>query len=172
MGPAIEQDPGRLQRVGVADQRRHLLRVLASVFAGDLEDAASHGGDRLVPGQQAAAGLVHQPEGPPEGHLPGRHALQIAAELRLPEPGLLDQRHPLRELLLDQLRGLPRPLERAVHDARQAGVAQPPAEELGLLAAARAEREVVEMAVEDLLGVEHVGMPDQVDACQRHESRV
>src|SRR5205823_9703107 len=85
VGPAIEQDPGRLERVSMTDTERDLAWVFASEPMHDVEHPASKCLDALVARKRAALQLVHHPFRSPYWDLPERHPLQIATELRLPQ---------------------------------------------------------------------------------------
>ena len=107
----------------MTDTERDLARVFASEPVHDLEHAAAKCLDALVALEGATLQLVHHPFWPPDRDLPERHALQIAAELRLPERRLHLERHRHRELGVDDLGRFARTLQRAVHDSPDAAIA-------------------------------------------------
>src|SRR5207245_6377380 len=105
LGAAIQQDPGRLQRVGMADKERYLVRVLAGDTVDDIEHAPAERLDRFVAGEASAPELVHEEARPPHWDLPAAHPLQITAELGLAELRFWDQGHRRRQLRVDDLGG-------------------------------------------------------------------
>jgi hypothetical protein len=109
---------------------------------------------------------VHQPERPPDRDLPVGDALQVAAELGLDQLTVGLERRWVRLVLGDDARRLRRPRQRAVDDPREPGVAQLFTERCRLRPSQRAELEAVEMAVQDVVRVLDVGVPDQIDAGQ------
>src|SRR5207249_11875821 len=60
LGAAIQQNPGRLQRVGMADKERYVVRVLAGDTVDDVEHAPAERLDRFVAGEASAPELVHE----------------------------------------------------------------------------------------------------------------
>jgi hypothetical protein len=67
---------------------------------------------------------VHQPERPPDGDLPVRYALQVAAELGLDQLRVGLEWGWLRLVLGDDARRLGRASQRTVDDPRERGAAQ------------------------------------------------
>src|SRR2546430_16594032 len=107
LGAAIQQDPGRLQRVGMADKERYLVGVLAGDTVDDIEHAPAERLDRFVAGEASAAELVHEEAWPPHRHLPAAHALQITTELGFAQLRLWDQGNRRRQLRVPDLGGFP-----------------------------------------------------------------
>src|SRR5207237_3220537 len=121
---AIQQDPGGLQWIGMADQQRYLVRVLAGDTMDHIEHPPAERLDRFVAGQASSSQLVHEESGPPHRHLPAAHALQVTAELGFAQFGLRNQGHRRRQLPVDDLGSLARAVERTVHDAPYAALSQ------------------------------------------------
>jgi hypothetical protein len=69
-------------------------------------------------------------------------------------------------MLGDDARGLGRARQRAVDDQREPGVAQLFTKRFRLCPSQRAEVEAVEVAVQDVVRVLDVGVPDEIDAGQ------
>src|ERR1700674_2186245 len=90
LGSALQQDPGGLQWVCMADQKRHLAWVLAGDSVGDIQHPPAQGLDRFVTGLASAAELVREETRPSNRNLPAGHPLQIAAELGFAQGGLRD----------------------------------------------------------------------------------
>src|SRR5437773_1235182 len=169
--PAVQEDPRRLDRVGVANHGSGLARVLARQPPRHVEHAAAEHVIRLVARDDPAPRLVHEPQRPAHGNLPERHALQVAAEVRFAELRVdLDHRR-LAQSRVDDARGLGRAIEGAVDDAADARVAQPVAERLGLRAAQRAEVKAGQVPVKDSVRVLDVGVPDDINGRQ-HVRRI
>src|SRR5437773_5719660 len=78
LGPPVEQDPCRVQRIGMADQRHRLARMLAREASHEAKDAAAHHLDRFITWQETALCLVDKPHRTAKRDLPEGHPLQIA----------------------------------------------------------------------------------------------
>src|SRR5438552_9917598 len=161
VGPAIEQDPGRLERVGMTDTERDLARVFTSEPMHDVEHPASKCLDALVALQGAALQLMHHPFRSPYRDLPERHPLQIATELRLPQRRLHLERNRRGELGVDDLGGLAGALQRAVHDPLDTAIAQRLSNRRRLRPAEGAEVKAWQVTIENPVGDFHIGVPHQ-----------
>src|ERR1700730_16212469 len=60
LGSAVEQDPGGLQRVGMADRDRPPARGLAGASVGNIQPPPAQRLDRFVTGLASAAELVRE----------------------------------------------------------------------------------------------------------------
>src|SRR5438132_13102167 len=116
LGSALDQDPRRLQWVGVADAERNFARMLACEPLRHIEHATAQLLDGLVAGKRPAPDLVHKPAGANDRNLPVGCALEIPPELRLDQRRLGDERHRLRQLGVYQFGGFTAALQRAALD--------------------------------------------------------
>src|SRR2546421_11381878 len=100
---------------------------LAGVFAGDAKDNAPDAVtqllDRLVALEHAAAELVENPFRASNRNLPVGDPLEVAADRRLDECRLRDERNRRGQLGVDELGGFTGAFQRAVQDAWDAAVA-------------------------------------------------
>src|SRR5262249_58878007 len=125
--PAVDQHPGRLQGVCVADQGGRLSRVPCRHSLHHVDDATAQPLDRLVTREQTAARLVHYPERPANRDLPVGDALQVAAELGLTKLWLGNQPHRRGQRLTQPPRPLTATPPRPANDALDPALAAPSA---------------------------------------------
>ncbi len=94
----------------------------------DTQNSTTHDLDCFIAWQQAAPGLVDDPERTADGDLPVGHALQVAAELGFAKLAVGLERRRRRQLARDDLRGFDGAGKRAVDNPCDAGRPQPFAE--------------------------------------------
>jgi hypothetical protein len=111
---------------------------------------------------------VHEPQGAAKRHLPVGHALEIPAELGLPQLGIAREDCGSGQPLVDELSRFDGASQRAVDDPANVLIAQSLADGRRLHATQRAEIKAVEVAVQQLVRVFHVGVPDHVNARGGH----
>src|SRR5437762_10594884 len=81
--PTVEQDPCRVERVGMAHHRDVFARMLTGRAPDGTQHPLPHDLDRLVAWEQAALGLMDHPQRATHGNLPEGDTLQVPAELCL-----------------------------------------------------------------------------------------
>src|SRR2546422_3659448 len=95
----VEQDPSRVERIRVADERDGRAWTLPSDSSDDTQHALAHRLDGLVAGQEPTLRLVHEPQRTPDRDLPVRNPLQVAREPGLTKLGVRLERRARRQLV-------------------------------------------------------------------------
>ncbi len=131
----------------MAHDGHRFARVFARHSPDDVEDTPSHAINRLVAGDQAALGFVHEPERASQRDVPVRQPLEVAAELSLTQLRIGFEDRGRIEPRVDQLGRFDRAGQRAVHDAPHVLRSQPVPHRQSLRAAEGAQLEAVEMPV-------------------------
>jgi hypothetical protein len=166
---AFDQNPGRLEGVGMTHAKRHLGWMLAGEPMHHAEHAIPELLDGFVAGKGASPDLVHEPPRAHDRDLPVGRALKITPELRFDKRRLLNERHWSRKLGIDQLSGLAGALEGAMHDPANAAVSQRPADRRRLRSTQRTQVETGQVTIKDAMGILDVGVPHEEHASRAEQ---
>lgn len=164
LGTPLEEDPGGLDGIGVADAKRRFAGMIAGESQHDVTDAAAELLDRFIARHRPTPDFVQEPFRAAKGNLPVRNALQVAADVRLTQRRLWDERHRIGKLRVDDFSGFSGAIQRTVHDAPEAAAAKGSAGGRRLGAAECAEVEAGQMAIENPMRILDIGMTHQEHA--------